>query len=234
MSAQLTLPVSHFDGASFDNFHAPEAGSVVTTVRQLVAASSPRQAVYLSGATGSGKTHLCWAACRAASELGKVPTYVPLKRPGVARAVLESVPPAALVCLDDVDLVAADDEWNQRLFSLLQHQYIDGEISLIVTARQAAAELEMKLADLRSRLTLLPGFRLENLSDDEKVIALKARAARRGMDIDFEVVDYILSRFARDTHALFGFLDQLDVDSISRQRKITIPFVRSLLEQQGT
>jgi len=231
VTAQLTLPVSLFDGPCFDNFHAPESNDTVTAVRDIASSSTAGRAMFLSGAAGSGKSHLCWAACRLSSEVGNAPTYVPLRRPGVAHTLLSGVPESGLVCLDDIDAVADDSDWNQRLFSLLEHHYLQGKVRLIVTARQPAAELEFKLADLLSRLKLLAGFRVQSLNDAEKINALQSRAQRRGMQIDVEVVDYIMSRFSRDTHALFAFLDRIDVDSISRQRKITIPFVRSVLGQ---
>jgi len=233
MSAQLTLPVSRFDGAAFDNFFAPKCADTLSAVRDVTTSNKPQTAIYLSGPAGSGKTHLCWAACRAVSEQGLVPSYIPLGRPGVAFSFLETVSGSQLVCLDDVHVVASDKDWNQRLFSLLEHQFLRGNLKLIVTGQQPVAELDFDLADLQSRVSLLPGFRIQPLTDSEKAFALRSRAERRGMEVDVEVIDYILSRFSRDTHALFGFLDKLDLDSISRQRRITIPFVRSVLEQQA-
>jgi len=152
MSAQLTLPVSRFDGASFANFYTPRGADAVAATREVATANGSQQAVGLSGVSGCGKTHLCWAACRAASEQGLVPAYIPLRRPGVACSLMETVTSSNLVCLDDIDAVAADEGWNQRLFSLIEHRFLKGDVRILVTSRPAIGDIGFGLADLQSRL----------------------------------------------------------------------------------
>ena len=44
---------------------------------------------------------------------------------------------------------------------------------------------------------------------------------------------YLLTRFSRDTHSLFRLLDELDQASLSAQRRLTIPFVRTVVTNSG-
>ena len=59
-------------------------------------------------------------------------------------------------------------------------------------------------------------------------------AARRGIELDARTVDYILTHHARDAAALFALLDDLDLASLSAQRRVTIPFVRERLARLET
>jgi len=70
----------------------------------------------------------------------------------VACSLMETVTGSTLVCLDDIDAVASDDGWNQRLFSLIEHRFLKGDIRLIVTSRLAIGDIGFGLADLQSRL----------------------------------------------------------------------------------
>ncbi len=56
------------------------------------------------------------------------------------------------------------------------------------------------------------------------------RAERRGMTLVEEVGKYILTHCPRHMSTLFAALDVLDKASLAAQRKLTIPFVKSVLQ----
>ena len=47
-----------------------------------------------------------------------------------------------------------------------------------------------------------------------------------------EVLDYMLHRFSRDLGSLMELLTQLDGYALQTQRAITIPLIRSMLENE--
>jgi DnaA family protein len=69
---------------------------------------------------------------------------------------------------------------------------------------------------------------LQPLSDAEKIPALLLRAQRGGLEMTEEVARYLLTRFPRDMHSLFALLDKLDSATLAAERRLTIPFLRSL------
>ena len=71
-------------------------------------------------------------------------------------------------------------------------------------------------------------YQLQPLTDAEKIAALRLRAQRRGLEMTEEVANYLLTRFPRDTPSLFALLDKLDTATLAAQRRLTIPFLRSL------
>jgi DnaA family protein len=86
-----------------------------------------------------------------------------------------------------------------------------------------------QLPDLLSRLGSGPVYRINELDDQGKQSALQLHARNRGFDMPDDVANYLLKHCPRDMVSLFKILDQLDEASLSAQRKLTIPFVSTLL-----
>ena len=84
------------------------------------------------------------------------------------------------------------------------------------------------MRDLSSRLGAGLVYQLVVLDDSGKLQALKQRAQHRGFALGDDVGRYVLERYPRDTAALFGLLDRIDRASLVHQRRVTIPFLRSL------
>ncbi len=229
MTSQLTLPVGLSDSASFDNFHAPDNAPAVAAVTAL-ARSQENASVLLQGASGTGKTHLAWAACRLARKLGKPALYVPMRSPELALSLLQDLPMEALVCVDDLESLAGNRDLQGRLFSLAEHINHASALQILYTTATSVRFLDVSLADLVSRLGAVPGHELKPLEDSQKSEALKLRAAARGLTISDEAVEYMLRHTPRDTHALFALLDQLDRASLAAQRRVTLPLVRDVVK----
>jgi DnaA family protein len=189
--------------------------------------SLPR-ATWLWGRAGTGKSHLLQAACADAGERGDTTAYFDLTT-AHERAVLEGCEAFEVVCLDNLDAVAADPAWNAaifRLHTLLQ----DGRGRLIVSSTAPPASLVFVLPDLRSRLLAASVHQLHELDEAGQLAALRLRATRRGLDLSDEAALYLVHRLPRDLHSLFAVLDQLDEASLAAQRRLTIPFLREALD----
>lgn len=72
-------------------------------------------------------------------------------------------------------------------------------------------------------------YKLQPLSDEEKLLALQLRGKLRGFELPEDVGRFLLKRLDREMRTLFMTLDQLDRASITAQRKLTIPFVKEIL-----
>lgn len=233
MSAQLPLNVRLRDSSSFDNFWSARNREAVASLKAATDAlgdgGGPREAViYLWGEPGTGRTHLLEAACHAAHARGQSAAYVPLAEARtLAPALLEDREMTALVCLDDLDVIAGDAAWERAVFALTERLRA-AHGTLVVGARRGPAQLGLSLPDLASRLAWGLVYQLHALSDEDKLDAVRLRAARRGLELSDEVARYMLQRHARDLHSLFGLLDRLDQASLAQQRRITIPFLRGL------
>ena len=73
-------------------------------------------------------------------------------------------------------------------------------------------------------------FHLHTLDENQALQSLVRRARSRGFDLPDEVASYLIKRVARDMHSLFSTLDKLDRASLVAKKKLTIPFVKDLLD----
>ena len=230
---QLPLGVSLRDDATFDNFYlspSDESRQVVTALQLFAAGESPEQVIYLWGDAGSGVSHLLQSVCQKAETCARSFQYLPLADllPQDPAVILDGLEQLELVCIDDVHLLEGQPHWQTAMFHLY-NRVRDGGGQLLLGARKSPRGLKLDLADLQSRLQWGLTFQLRPLSDQDKLAALRERSRLRGFDLPEDVAQYILHRAPRDTRALFACLEQLDRASLMAKRKITIPFVKQVL-----
>lgn len=224
--SQLALPLRLADHAVFDSFLATGNEAVVDYLRSLTE-STPGHGAWLWGAPATGKSHLLQAACERFADRA---VYVPLQEIYTAGAgLLEGLGSRDLICIDDVDKIVGDDAWEQALFNLCNEVHDAGH-QLVVGATSPPRESGFLLADLRSRMQRLPAFHLHVPDDAQRVAALQLRARHRGLDLPDESARYLLTRSKRDMRSLYELLDRLDLEALRAQRRLTIPFVKSVLE----
>lgn len=225
--SQLALPLRLADHAVFASFLAVGNETLLATLRDLAAGVSGA-GCWLWGAAATGKTHLLQAVCEAA---GDESAYIPLRLfADTSPQILDGLASRALICIDDIDLVAGKPEWEHALF-VLYNQVLATEGRLVVAANAAPRSAGFALADLESRLSQLPIFQVQPLGDAETRQALQLRATQRGLDLPDETAQFLLSRSRRDMASLYSVLDRLDDEALRAQRRLTIPFVKTVLEQ---
>ncbi|MCV6537087.1 DnaA regulatory inactivator Hda, partial [Pseudomonas aeruginosa] len=142
--------------------------------------------------------------------------------------IFDDLEQCELVCIDDLDVLVGKREWEEGLFHLFNRLRDTGR-RLLLAASKSPRELQVKLPDLKSRLTMALIFQLHGLSDEDKLRALQLRASRRGLHLTDEVGRFILNRGSRSMNSLFDLLEQLDRASLQAQRKLTIPFLKETL-----
>jgi len=226
--SQLALPLQLADHAVFASFLDSGNETLVATLADI-AVGGEGHGCWLWGAASTGKTHLLQAVC---DEAGDRAVYVPLSMfANAGPGLLEGLASRELICIDDVDLVAGQAEWEMALFDL-SNQVFDAGAQLIVSAASAPRECPIELADLQSRFARLPVFQLRVLDEDERVSALQLRSKHRGLELPDDTARYLLKRSRRDMASLYQVLDRLDREALRAKRRLTIPFVRDVLESE--
>ena len=71
---------------------------------------------------------------------------------------------------------------------------------------------------------------LQVLDEPERRAVLRQQADDRGVFLSDEVMDFMLNRFSRDLGSLMELLDLMDGYALQTQRAITIPLIKSMLE----
>jgi len=213
------------EGANFDNYFASHNRPLLASLN-----NSDEQFVFLWGTESVGKTHLLQAACHQAAKQQRTVCYLPAEEIiNQPVQMLEGLEQLNLVCLDNVNLMAQSAEWEEALFDLINRMRESGN-SLLLTASASPEALDIKLPDLRSRLAWGPVFQLQALADDDKREALRIRAGQRGLELPDNVAEYLIRHYPRDLFGLFERLELLDTAAMAMQRRLTVPFVKSVLD----
>jgi len=223
MIQQLTLGISLRDDATFDNFFSGHNEQIIYSLKNQEEAY-----VFLFGSAGTGKSHILQAACHLLGQKGLPVAYLPFSEKGLMPAMLDGLENMSLIALDDIQYVAGNDEWERALFNLYNRAREKGA-NILVSSGEPLNSLNIKLPDLKSRLSWGPIFQLDSLNDSEKQKALQQRAKLRGLELDDEVVTYLLKRSPRDMNSLFQIFEKLDQASMVEKRKLTIPFIKKYL-----
>lgn len=225
---QLPLNIQLPSVATFDSFVEGENTLLPGLLKQAAQGRGESQ-LYCWSEAGLGKSHLLQAACRFAVEQKRRAAYLPLAQLAPhSPAMLENLEFMDLICVDDVEAIAARAEWEQALFSLI-NRCRARSCRLVFAAARNIQDLGLRLADLASRLAWGPVFQLRPLPDEGKLRVLQQRAQARGMELPDSAGQYLLTHYPRELRLLCEKLDMLDRASLVEQRKLTIPFIKSVL-----
>jgi DnaA-homolog protein len=227
---QLALRLRPRGGATFSNFVIAQSNEATLHALHDWLQRAGSGVFLLFGAAGSGRSHLLQSACAERPAL-----YVPLAelRDADPAALFEGFDAVELVALDDIDIVLMDTHWCEQLFHLFNRLAATGG-KLLISATQAAATLPCVLPDLHSRIAWGGSFRLQPLADEDRRRVLRLLARERGFDLADDVLAFLFTRFSRDLDALTVLLERIDARSLAEQRRITIPFVRRLIDDAGS
>lgn len=223
---QLPLALRYPPDQRFDTFVSNDPA--VPAQLQAVASGAHRGGVFIAGAEGTGKTHLLLAACAEAEAGGRRAAYLPLaSAAGRVRDALEALHANDLVALDGVDVVAGHRDDEVALFDL-HNRIHDAGGSVLYAARDLPDTLPLALPDLQSRWQQCVRIALPVLDDEGRRELLRLRAQRRGLQVDAAAIEWLLRRVDRDLASLTALFDQLDRAALAAQRRITVPFLRSV------
>lgn len=233
---QLVLPVTFSKQDSFDLFVPGQNLQLVEHIKNLIenkqgVTQQSQRICVVTGAKSSGKTHLLLAACEYSEQFDLRHQYIDLQG-------MQQLPPQALlglvnqdvVCLDNVQLVDNNKQWQTAIFDVI-NQFIESNNKLLLISTRSHPDLmNYRLLDLKTRLDWGTKFTILPLKDDLILKALVLHMQALGFVVEQEVAKFLVSRCKRDMHQLMSMVKTLDEVSLAKQRKITIPFVKTVLK----
>lgn len=241
MLQQLPLEFKFLDSNTFIEFFPGKNEKLLGALKNFLEINNKQEFFYLWGKTQVGKTHLLQSCCNHVLPYNVQAMYLSLSNINLDFQInqntsqicidtffdgLEQIP---LLCLDDIHLAVKNSYLEEKLFHLF-NGIRSNKNKLIVAANNPPNNLGLSLPDLKSRLTWGITYHLQELSEQEKITALIMRAEQIGLQLSEKVARFLLLRIPRDTGELFSVLKRLDNASlIAVKRKLTIPFVRSVL-----
>lgn len=228
--AQLALAVQLPDDETFASFYPGDNAQLITALKNA-ALGQGDELLYFWGQAGSGRSHLLHAACAELDDdMGEMAAYISLDAyASMSPRILEGMEHQALVCLDNLDAIAGQREWEHGIFNFFNRCRERANCSLVISANHAPRHLGLTLPDLASRLDWGVAYQLKPLDDEGKLSALQLRSELRGFKLPTDVGRFLLSRLSRDMSTLLAALDLLDNASFQAKRKISIAFAKETL-----
>lgn len=227
MHPQLTLPLGVSSSSSFDAFYPGEANAAAfNALTDFCVGKLDEQQLFFWGGNGTGKTHLLSAACQSFSHRGYQAAFITgeLASQDFALQGLESFD---LLCVDDIHLL--NNAAEETMFHCV-NRCRESATRLIFSANSPVDDIELSLRDLKTRLQWGTVFQLHALNDEELPNAVLKLFEQKSLQVENDVVDYVLRRFPRNMTSLRQLVDKLDQASLQEQRRVTIPLVRQLSE----
>ncbi len=211
---QLILDLVPAQPPTLENFAAGGNVEALTGLAGWLAAEAPDTCLLLWGESGAGKSHLLQASQASYSDARQDPGLAAVDLQGTFHAI------------DNIE--ALDASGQVVAFNLINHLRADGG-RLLAAASVPPLRLALR-EDLRTRLGSGLVYRLQPLSDPEKLAALAEQARARGLVLPAEAFNYLFARAPRDMRSLTALLIAIDRYSLEHKRPITLPLLREVLQ----
>ena len=222
---QIPLDVSLSEYMTFETFYLGPNKSVVDSLRD-----EKNQLIWLAGLEGFGKTHLLHAFINSHEHENKKVLYLPMSESqDFTPDILDNLAQYDLVAIDDIENIIGDMTWEEQLLKFYEDSYSTRN-KILITAHDTPKGLNFLLPDLSSRFNLALIERLRPMNEDEMIKAILIHSKARGFDLPEDSAKYLINRVPRDVSVLIDMIKLLDYESLSMQRKLTIPFIKTVLD----
>jgi DnaA family protein len=169
--------------------------------------------------------------CNAVARQGGFALYLPLRelKDFDPADIFDNAEMVECLCVDDIDAVMGLPAWEEALFHLYNNRR-QIQKTTVFSASVIVNELTIALPDLRTRLTACLCFQIPLLSDEQKVALVQWRAKSVGMELNDACATFVIQRSGRQLEDLLAVMNRLEKESLIAGRKITIPFIKSVLQ----
>lgn len=130
--------------------------------------------------------------------------------------------------LDDAEYLWGHAQGETLLFHFYNICKEEGK-SALLTCQPAPVSQEFAVKDLASRLRAAPAVAIRAPEDDLIAALLIKQFQDRQLQVEPRVIDYILPRIERSFAAVRAVVARIDTQSLSQQKKVTVPLVSAVL-----
>ncbi|UTW57360.1 hypothetical protein KFE96_10875 [Kordiimonas sp. SCSIO 12603] len=178
----------------------------------------PSHVAAVVGAKASGKSHLSQAW---AHEVGAVFFGEDI--------VISELPAGSVIVFEDADKAGLDDDTFFHLFNWIK----EIGAKLLITSELEPNRWNVELPDLKSRLATIPVANIKEPDDELLMVLLIKLFSDRQLQVDMNVIRYILPRIERSFQAVMAFVEELDSMALADKRKITKTLAKQCLDKRG-
>ena len=223
---QLTFPWSRPNKSSFESFYIDPKNSLLLSIIGNKILSDD---IYIFGINNSGKTYLLQSLCNFYSKHNKTALFLPIKEiisHGVG--ILDSIENSDLICLDGLENIIANEEWETAVFNLINNT-LNNQCRLVFSSSLESSNNIFSLPDLDSRIKKLQSYELYPVDDANLENALKHIANLSSINLGEREAKYLLTYSKRNISDLVNILEGLDQLSMEKKKRISIPLIKEII-----
>jgi len=210
---------------TFETFYLSSNKAVIDSIKD-----DRNKLIWIAGLQGTGKTHILQATVNYMDDGDNRLLYLPMEESkDFTPDILDNLNQFDLVAIDDIENVIGDFSWEEQLL-ILYEELIHTKCRILISSSDTPQGLRFKLPDLASRFSLGLVDRLKPMNEEQIIKAISLHATVRGFNLPEEVAKYLISRVPRDVSVLVDIIKLLDYESLSKQRKLTVPFIKTVLD----
>ena len=220
---QLIFPFQINHKASFESFFCSTDNlNLLTRLADIVISKNAHELI-IHGEQGSGKSFLMQAICNELNSSGKQFAFMPMNKAlNMGVEIFQNLASLDAVCIDDLQLILANKNWEMALFNLINECY-EKECFLLLSGSINKFEA---IPDLVSRIKKMETLRLEAINDDELLEATQAISKNLNIEISDKNMNYLINNSKRDIKTIFRTLSQLEKESLERKKSIGLNLIK--------
>ena len=225
---QLALQIQINERASLDNFFISKNNNkAIQILKNILERSNNGAQIFIDDLGSNGKSYLLQAICNDFSNSNNSTIYVPMQEAiNLEPSILEGVNDLSLICLDDIDLINNQRDWELALFNLINECY---EKDCFLLLSGSIDKLEV-IPDLISRIKKMEILRLKAIDDDELLRATQSISKNLNIEISDKNMNYLINNSRRDIKTVFGTLSQLEKESLERKKSIGLNLIKEVIQ----
>tara|TARA_B100001079_G_scaffold124411_1_gene106585 strand:- start:3267 stop:3995 length:729 start_codon:yes stop_codon:yes gene_type:complete len=228
---QLNLNIKLDDSVSLEKFiHCESNKEALNFLKKSLEKDSVSNLFYIWGEEGVGKSYIMQALNKELIGLNKKTLHLSLDDSRITSPeILKNLDSLEAILIEKLDKLEKTNDWETQLFNLV-NEALNSETKIYLSSNIVSKDLEIELKDLKSRLSYFTAIEIPEITQDEKIDALRQSSARRGIELDEKTIDFILNHTSRSLSDLLRLINEIDLYSLKKKRKVTPYLIRELLK----
>ena len=177
----------------------------------------PGSKINLYGPSGCGKTYL-------ANILDKKVSLIIIKSNLIDEKILSKIDKVDCVILDDFE-----NKNDEEFFYTLINYLSQNNKHLIINSTKPISEYNVKLPDLKSRLSSFIQIGIGLPNDDLLRIIISKTFSDKQIDLNERNFEYIINNIDRSYEKIIKFINDVDNESLSSGKTINIKLIKKIL-----
>ena len=228
---QLNLNIKLDDSVSLEKFiHCESNKEALNFLKKSLEKDSVSNLFYIWGEEGVGKSYIMQALNKELISLNKKTLHLSLDDTRITSPeILKNLDSLEAILIEKLDKLEKTNDWETQLFNLV-NEALNSETKIYLSSNIVSKDLEIELKDLKSRLSYFTAIEIPEITQDEKIDALRQSSVRRGIELDEKTIDFILNHTSRSLSDLLRLINEIDLYSLKKKRKVTPYLIRELLK----